>query len=137
MVDNIENNNNAQNLSKNVTFPLFVTQGEFYCVKLFFSPHIAQWYKQWEKNRPSIYGGPFTLYVTVCISKLHENYISFIFFFFENVKTCVVNIVSNICRKSVCTFISYPNIFFFSTFYSAKSQLHTLWYCTDTLCSNY
>ena len=63
MVDNIENNNNAQNLSKNVIFPLFVTQGEFYCLKLFFSPYIAQWYKQWETNRPSIYGGPFTLYV--------------------------------------------------------------------------
>ena len=130
MVDNIENNNNAQNLNKYFIFPLFVKQGEFYCVKLFVSPNIAQWYKQWEKIKFC-----FTLYVTVCMSKLHENYISFIFF--ENVKTCVVNIVSKICRKSVCTFISYPNIFFFSTFYNAKSQLHTLWYCTDTLCSNY
>lgn len=136
MVDNIENNNNAQNLSKNVIFPLFVTQGEFYCVKLFFSPYIAQWYKQWEKKSSFYLRRPlYALRHSMYQQAAWELYL--IHFFFENVKTCVVNIVSNICRKSVCTFISYPNIFFFSTFYNAKSQLHTLWYCTDTLCSNY
>ena len=65
MVDNIENNNNAQNLNKYFIFPLFVKQGEFYCVKLFVSPNIAQWYKQWEKNQILFYAIRYSMYEQV------------------------------------------------------------------------